>query len=181
MVKKSITFIITLLVIGTMVFTSCKGKTSSNNSNDSGTSVPSSTSGNSNNVGNNDNLFDISKDKITISANLDEAQVFSEIPTEFFKGVGELRGTGADSSGIFRYQFSGWKYSVQFRFHVKSGENAAKTLVDYYKSIGGTVREIGLRSNFAEVTFDWGESVEIAYSSFEGQDSVRVQFNVVKE
>jgi len=124
-------------------------------------------------------LFDIPKEKIIVDAKLDKNTVFAEIPAEFFKGVGELAGTGA--AAIFNNTLSIWKYSIQLRFYVKSGEDAAKTLTEYYKSIGGTVREIGNKSNFAEVTFSWGESVEIAWSSFEGQDSVRVQFNAVKE
>ena len=124
-------------------------------------------------------LFDIPKEKIIVDAKLDKNTVFAEIPAEFFKGVGELAGTGA--AAIFNNTLGIWKYSIQLRFYVKSGEDSAKTLIDYYKSIGGTVREIGLKSNFAEVTFSWGESVEIAWGSFEGQDSVRVQFNAVKE
>jgi hypothetical protein len=125
---------------------------------------------------NSDDLFDIKTEQIT--TNLDnKTAVLAEIPKEMFKGVGKV-----NTAYVWANTVSDrFKYIVVFSFDVKSGEKAAKTLVDYYRSAGATVEETGNKYNPYSVVFDWGESTEITFGSFEGQDHVNVQFSVVKE
>jgi hypothetical protein len=98
-----------------------------------------------------DGLFDISKDKIMITSNLDKAVALDEIPSQIFKGVGEL-----NSANVMSNNFGDYKYSVVLHFDVLSYEKALKTLLDYYRSIGATVEETGNKYNPYAVKFPWG-------------------------
>jgi hypothetical protein len=121
-----------------------------------------------------DGLFDIPKDKIrTYNTEADLALALTEIPSEIFKGIGEL-----SSAYIMLSKYGVFKYDVILKFKVKSGKEAAKALTDYYKSIGASVEEKNSEVYHYAVTFeDWGTSTEVV----SGTDYVNLQLNVVKK
>lgn len=170
--KKKRLFLV-IAIIAVLALVGCSGKKdTSSSSNTSGSSQSGAV-----NADGNDRLFDITKNQITSSLP-DKDAALAEIPAELFKGIGKL--TGSAGAAVFNNSVDdNYKYTVQFKFDVDSGEDAAKTLMDYYESIGGTVTKTG--SRYYDVTFDWGKSVEIMHSSFEGQDYMNLQFSVVKE
>lgn len=165
--KKILTIAIILLAIGT-VFTACSGK--KENSGTGTASTATSSQGNAN-----DNLYDIPHDKIIFGSSLDRTAVLAEIPAEMFKGIGEL-----NTANVWADNISSYKYTVVLKFDVNSNENAFETLSDFYKSKGATVEATGNRYNPYSIKFSWGESTEVKLGRFEGQDSLSMQFSVVK-
>lgn len=122
-------------------------------------------------------LFDIPKEKVQTYNTGDGTDLnlaLKEIPSEIFKGVGELT-----SVYIMLSKYGIYKYDVILKFKAKSGMEAAKELADYYKSIGATVEQSAKTEtsvNYKAKFGDWGESTEInGYSTY-----LNVQLNVVK-
>jgi hypothetical protein len=159
---------VTVLAAVTMM-TACGGGSKQNQSATSETAEQATPS-------KSDGLFDIPKDKILVTSNLDKAVALDEIPSQIFKGVGEL-----NSADVMSNNFGEFKYSVVLKFDVSSYEKALKTLLDYYRSIGATVEETGNKYNPYSVKFPWGESVEVKANESEGRNYVNLQFSVVKK
>jgi hypothetical protein len=157
------------LAIG-VVMVSCGGR--GGNQQQSGEKSDIKTAQAENKGGINDNLFDIPADQIRVGQNVSVA----EIPKEMFKGVGKV-----NSVDVWAISFGSFKYNVVLKFQVKSNENAVKTLMNYYKSVGATVEETGNTYNPYSVVFEWGEATEVRFGTFEGEDFVNVQFGVVKK
>ena len=174
MLKKSIFLVVASVVMFALAFTGCSKKNS--NTSNSGNNTSSVSTVNTQSIGNNDSLFDISNNEISVTSSLNKDTVLSEIPVEFFKGVGRV-----NSVDIWADTISSFKYVVVLKFYVNSNQNAVKVLMDYYKSIGATVEETGNRYNPYSVNFEWGEATEVKFDSFEGQDYVDLQFSVVKK
>ncbi|MDR0841510.1 MAG: hypothetical protein LBN26_09060 [Christensenellaceae bacterium] len=128
------------------------------------------------NDGGSNALFEIPQDQIKTYNNgdgTDIALALSEIPSGIFKGVGEL-----ESAYVMLSKYGIYKYDVILKFNVKSGVDAAKSLTDFYKSIGATVEEKDSELYHYAVTFeDWGVSTEVV----SGSDYVNLQLNVVKQ
>ena len=115
-------------------------------------------------------LYDITGEDLNVLADSERNAVLAEIPSEIFKGIGELKYCNITTSYDENYKYT---VAIQVR---ESGEADLVKLVEYYRSIGGAVEETGNKFNPYAVTFDWGESVEVkAY-----EDSLSLQFNVVK-
>ena len=170
---KKIFCIITIVIVLAMVFGGCTGK--SNSTQNVGNNAPVLTNSNTQRE-NNDSLFDISKNDIMVTSSLNKDTVLAEIPTQMLKGIGKV-----NSVDIWADTIGNFKYVLVLKFYVNSNENAVKILMDYYKSIGANVEETGNRYNPYSVTFEWGESTEIKFGSFEGQDYIDMQFGVVQK
>jgi hypothetical protein len=164
--------LLALALVLALSLVACGGNTDTPSGGGNSTTPPAS-----NNGGNtNDSLFDISKSDVTmLTSSLDKDAVFAEIPADMFKGIGTL-----NSAEISADTISDYKYVVVLKFYVKSDENAVKTLMDFYKSKGATVEETGNTYNPYSVKFDWGESTEVKFGTFEGKGYVDLQFSVVK-
>jgi hypothetical protein len=167
--KRIFVLIIALLAVG-LALAGCSGKKEASSGNSGNNNVTQTQSGN------NDNLFDVPQNEIMVTSSLNRDTVLAEIPAAIFKGAGTV-----NSVDIWADTISSYKYTVVLKYYVKSNENAVKTLMDYYKSVGATVEETGNRYNPYSVKFEWGESTEIKFGSFEGQDYVDMQFGVVRK
>jgi len=174
--KRKKTFLtIAILAIVALALAGCTGKKDTSGSSGNSTTQSASRGAGNTPSGNNDSLFDIPKNEIRISDNLDKDVVLAEIPTAMFKGVGTVY-----SVDVWANNIGSFKYITVLKFNVKSNENAVKNLMDYYRSVGANVEETGNRYNPYSVVFEWGESTEIDFGSSEGQDYVNLQFSVVK-
>ena len=169
--KKVLLLILALIMA--LSLAACGGK------DDSGNNTP----GNSQNGGGNDTktdgVYTIPKDKISPLgfATLEEKEaVIAEIPAELFKAVGKkLSYCNIQSSGTL----PGYKYTLAINMYTEDDKAEAelKKLIDYYKSIGGTVEKSKTLLNDYDVKFDYAESVSITALS----SSIQIQFSVVKE
>ncbi len=119
---------------------------------------------------------DIPKDKINAlswESSAEKEAVIAEIPKELLKAIGKLTYCNIQSSGTL----PGYKYTLAIRTSNEDPEADALKLVEYYKSIGGTVEESKALLNDYDVRFDYAESVTVYVSS----SAIQVQFSVVKQ
>ena len=119
---------------------------------------------------------DIPKDKINAlswETSAEKEAVIAEIPKELLKAIGTLTYCNIQSSGTL----PGYKYTLAIRTSNDDAEADALKLVEYYKSIGGTVEESKALLNDYDVRFDYAESVTVYVSS----SAIQVQFSVVKQ
>jgi hypothetical protein len=125
---------------------------------------------------NTDEVYAIPKDKIRAvswATDSEKEAVIAEIPAEMFKAIGELSHCTVMKSGAL----PGYKYSLAIVTTNKDGNADLEKLVDYYRSIGGTVEKTNSLLNDYDVKFDYAESVSVDGMS----SSIQVQFSVVKE
>jgi uncharacterized lipoprotein NlpE involved in copper resistance len=166
--KRKTIFLTIALVTVVLALVGCTGKKETSGGNSGGTVTESNASGNTGAV------FTIPKEKINplgFGTDSEKQAVIAEIPEELFKAIGKLSYCNIQRSGTL----PGYKYTLVIRTSNEDGKADLKKLVEYYRSIGGTVVE--KVSGHYDVTFDYAESVTV-----EGLSSyIQLQFSVVKE
>jgi hypothetical protein len=143
---------------------------STDNGGNNSTSPPASQGGS-----NTSGIIDIPKEDIMISGiDGDKDAIIAEIPAELLKGVGESDFSMISTTGVL----TGYKYTLAINLDTEEGKADAELekLMNYYKSIGGTVTEASELLNNYDVKFDYAESVSVSALS----SSIQLQFSVVK-
>jgi hypothetical protein len=147
------------VVIG---MTACGGKGNSNTPSCSGT--PATSQGGNNTVKSSE-LFEITDNQIiTLNASLAQVQgeerttLLAKIPANIKKAIGTLV---AGTCNIQPDSVDGSEYLFNFNMTV-SGLDDYKTLTDYYKSLGGTIKT-EIANMQLKIDYSWGKLTDCAY------------------
>ncbi|MDR0964212.1 MAG: hypothetical protein LBM60_06325 [Clostridium sp.] len=136
------------------------------------TPTPSSQSGNTNNPS---GIIDIPHEDISmIGLDDDKEAILAEIPAEFLKGVGESGFSQISNIGVLE----GYKYSLLINLTTAEDQGPAELekLMDYYRSIGGTVTDATYAFDDYDIKFDYAESTSCTAMS----SSIVLSFSIVK-
>jgi hypothetical protein len=116
-----------------------------------------------------DAVYTIPRDEISGSET-----AIAEIPNEIFKAIGKLTYCMVNTSGVK----DGYKYNLSIRTSNEDTKADLEKLLNYYKSIGGTVEKSDNIWSDYDVKLDYAESVTI-----EGLELsyIQIQFSVVKQ
>jgi hypothetical protein len=150
----------------------CGGSDTDTPSGGNGTNPPASQGGSNNTPS---GIIDIPHEDISvIGLDSDKEAILAEIPAELLKGVGESNFSQISNIGVL----SGYKYTLLINLDTAEGQGEAELekLMDYYRSIGGTVTEANNLLDDYFVQFDYAESVSCSALS----SSIQLQFSVVK-
>jgi hypothetical protein len=168
--KKTLLLVLALMLVISLA--ACGGNTDNPSGNGGNNSTnPPASNGGSNPSG----IIDIPHEDISLSdISDDKAAVIAEIPAELLKGVGESNFSMISTTGVL----PGYKYTLLINLDTEDGKADAELekLMDYYRSIGGTVTESKELLNDYDVKFDYAESISCSALS----SSIQLQVSIVK-